>query len=436
VWQTLKRLPIPSIALALAVAAAAILVYHAAPGTYFYNDDFQWLLAANSFRWADWLNPWAHDHFFRPLPDLYFHLARLAWGGSAPAYHLASVLLHLLNAILVWRIGTLLSGRRVFAVAALCFVVQPGPVEAVTWVCAVSTVFAGTFYLTTAWFHIRYLERHTPASACLAAGSFALCLASHESSVMLLPLLYVVECVRERRVRKPWERDRYGFVFSKYLPYAALLGVYLGAEYVVNARNYVVTEGHYALGLHVFRNLVDYVIALHLGQHTTAVRIAVVAVSALLLALGSGRVRLYTLWIWLTLVPASLFTWPNVARYEYLPAIGLALLVTEGVVFAESLLRRVGPRRLAAGAAVVLMTVVVVRSAAFAYNRVQTFQRTAEPYRTFVTEFQREHPAKPSGRTVTAIPFPPDLPPTYIEAAIRFAYDDPGITLVLTPPGR
>ena len=57
VWQTLKRLPIPSIALALAVAAAAILVYHAAPGTYFYNDDFQWLLAANSFRWTDWLNP-------------------------------------------------------------------------------------------------------------------------------------------------------------------------------------------------------------------------------------------------------------------------------------------------------------------------------------------------------------------------------------------
>jgi hypothetical protein len=57
VWQTLKRLLNPSIALVLAMAAATALVYHAAPGTYFSNDDFQWLLAANSFRWTDWLNP-------------------------------------------------------------------------------------------------------------------------------------------------------------------------------------------------------------------------------------------------------------------------------------------------------------------------------------------------------------------------------------------
>jgi hypothetical protein len=185
------------------------------------------------------------------------------------------------------------------------------------------------------------------------------------------------------------------------LPYAALLAS-TSAPTFVNARNYVVTEGHYALGLHVFRNLVDYVVALHVGQHTTAVRIAVVAASALLLAVGSGRVRLYTLWIWFTLVPASLFTWPNVARYEYLPAIGLALLVTEEscLPMACSGVARDAWRR----AAAVLMTVVVVRSASFGTRGPDLPAHGRAP--SHVRQVQREHPARPSGRTVNAIPIP------------------------------
>lgn len=239
----MKRLPVLSLVLAVAVVAAAAVVYRAAADTYFYNDDFQWLLAARAFRLVAWLNPWAHDHFFRPLAELYFYVARLAWDRSAPAYHLASIALHTVNALLVWRVATLISRRRVLAVAGLCFVVQPGAVEAVAWVCSISTVLAATGCLLAIWFHVRHLDTRQSRWAWLAVASFVLSLASHESAVMLLPLLYGVECVRAEHIVKPWAREGHGLAGTRYLPYATVLAVYLAAAYVVNARNYVVTEG-------------------------------------------------------------------------------------------------------------------------------------------------------------------------------------------------
>jgi hypothetical protein len=260
----------------------------------------------------------------------------------------------------------------VFAIAALCFVVQPGPVEAVTWVCAVSTVLAGTFYLTTAWFHIHYLGTRSPAPAWLAAGSFTLCLASHESSVMLLPLLYVVECVHEKRCASPGT-DQHGFVFLSFCPMPPSS---TGAEYVVNARNYVVTEGHYALGLHVFRNLVDYVVALHVGQHTTAVRIAVVAASALLLAVVQAASGLYALdpsrWC------PSPFT-GQMSRVTHSPQLASRCSSPRSRSPMACPARRQRRRRRRCSAD------DGGRSdpASFAHKRVQTFQRAVEPYRTF-----------------------------------------------------
>jgi hypothetical protein len=424
----------PVIGLTLALAAAVAIVYQAAPGTYFYNDDFQWLLAADTFRWSSWLNPSAHGHFFRPLPELYFHLARGVWDRSAPAYHLANVLLHCVNALLVWRVATLLGGRRVYAVAALCFIVQPGAVEAVAWVCAVSTGLAAMFFLSAIWFHVRFVETRDLRWATCALAAFAGCLASHESSVMLLPVLYLAQCARGRGLRWPWDRDGHGPMLFVYLPYLLLLGLYLAVEYAVNIRNYVVSEGHYALGLHVIRNLVDYLIGLHLGQHTLAARIGVVTASVLLLALGSARIKFYTAWVWLTLLPGSLFTWGTVGRYEYLAAAGLSLLVGEAVVFLDDRLRTCLPRRVAATVAILVMALVVGRSAVFARKAVNTFQRTAEPYRAFVAEFQLAHPARPSGRVETTMAVPAGLSPVYLEAAIRLAYDNHGITLVFKPP--
>jgi len=423
-------------ALAFAVVAVGALVYRAALSTYFYNDDFQWLLAAKSFSWSNWLNPAARNHFFRPLPELYFVAARLVWDHSAPLFHLASITVHLVNACLVWRVATLLGRRRLFGFAALCFVVQPGCADAVTWVCSVSTVLAGTFYLTAVWFHARFVETRKPRWAALAVASFAGCLASHESSVMLLPLLYLVECVQAGRLTWPWEREGPTRLFTKYVPYVMLLSAYIAVEYFVNARNYVVTEGHYAPGFHVFKNLLTYLIGLHLGLHSTTGRILVVAAIAMLLAWGSGRVRFYTLWILLTLMPASFFTWGTAGRYQYLAAIGLSLLLAEAGVFTYDRLRPLVRQRLAGVAAIVLMGLIVGRSGVFAEKAVRTFQRTAEPYRRFLVEFQREHPSRPSGLVVINRPVPADLSPVYLEAALQLAYDDPTIRLAFRPPER
>ena len=416
------------------MVAIGATIYRGALSTYFYNDDFQWLLAAKSFNWWSWLDPAVRGHFFRPLPELYFAAARLAWNDSAPLFHLASLTLHLLNACLVWRVATLLGRRELFGVAALCFIVQPGCADAVTWVCSVSTVLAGTFYLTAVWFHARFVETRKPRWAVLAVASFAACLASHESSVMLLPLLYLVEGVQTGRLPWPWEREGRTRVFRKYVPYLVLLGAYVAVEYFVNARNYIVTEGLYAPGLHVFRNLLAYLIGLHHGLHSTMGRILVVAAVVMLLAWGSGRVRFYTLWMLLTLLPASSFTWGTAGRYQYLAAIGFSLLLAEAGVYMYDRLRHPLRRRLAAVAVFAVFSLILVRAGVFAEKGVRTFQRTAEPYRRFLVEFQREHPTRPTGPIDITGPVPDGLSPVYLEAAVRLAYGDPSIRLSFRPP--
>lgn len=183
----------------------------------------------------------------------------------------------------------------------------------------------------------------------------------------------------------------------------------------------------------MFQNLVDYVIDVQVGRHVAAVRAAAVLVTLLLLVVGSARIRLYTLWVWLTLLPASLFTWPIVARYEYLAAIGFSLLVVELLVALAGALGRVVTCRVAATVAALVLAAVVVRSAVFADKMVETFQRTAEPFRAFLTAFQQEHPTPPSGVIETSVPVPQGLSPVYLEAAVQLTFDDPTIRLVFTP---
>lgn len=113
--------------------------------------------------WRIWFSPSelkGEGHYW-PLTYTTFWLERRIWGSFwAPGYHAFNMLLHFVNATLVWHLLRRLGALPVWwawAVAAL-FAVHPVHVEAVAWVIGRKDLLAAVFYFCTVLAWLRTLD--------------------------------------------------------------------------------------------------------------------------------------------------------------------------------------------------------------------------------------------------------------------------------------
>jgi protein O-mannosyl-transferase len=144
-------------------AAAALVVLivisylPALNGGYVWDDDR--LLTANpnmqSFEGLvrTWTDPQSNNDFY-PLSHSSFWLEYRLWGLEPFGYHLNNVLLHAVNAILVWRILRRLAVPGAW-VAAAVFALHPVQVESVAWVSERKSVLGGLMCLAAVWLFVR-----------------------------------------------------------------------------------------------------------------------------------------------------------------------------------------------------------------------------------------------------------------------------------------
>jgi len=328
-------------------------------------------LTAESVRTAFTSGAAANWH---PLTWLSHQLDVTLFALDAGAHHRTSVLLHALNAALLFAALRALSGAHgPSALVAALFALHPLRVESVAWVAERKDVLAGTFFALVLWAHAGWVRRRR-------RGAYALSLLFLALGLLAKPMLVTVPAVLFVLDVWPLGRTDLGRAAREKLPHLALALAVALVTLVVQERGGALAElgelgagarvavALQALALYVARAFVPAGLA-PFHPHPSlepAAQLPPVLLAALALlvlggtvlalcrrapALGAGGLLFVGMLVpVLGLVPVGLAAWAE--RYTYLPSLGLALALVFG---GQSLLP---PRARAAAAGLLAVALV------------------------------------------------------------------------------
>jgi Tfp pilus assembly protein PilF len=156
-----------------------------------------------------WMWSTFHMGHYVPLSWMTLGLDYLVWGMNPAGYHATSVLLHALNAVLVYFLARRLfeltsTPERVLpaAFAALFFAVHPLRVESVAWITERRDALSLAFYLASLIAYLRFSSSAERRARwyCLSLAAFAGALLSKGTSVTLPAVLVLLNIYPLRRV--------------------------------------------------------------------------------------------------------------------------------------------------------------------------------------------------------------------------------------------
>ncbi len=200
----------------LLVAAAAFAVgWPTRNGEFLPGDDHQFIIEHVYVNHPTWRNAWnlltmVHSDLRQPLPMLTFQ-ANYAAAGPDPSgqfpvnpwgFHVTNIVLHMLNAMLVFLVATWLSRcRRIGLITGLLFACHPFAVESVAWMTGRMVLLTSTFSLTMILVCLRRRPGH---EGRWALAAMAARIGSLLSKVLLSVPFAAVWCDVQRGVK--WTR--------------------------------------------------------------------------------------------------------------------------------------------------------------------------------------------------------------------------------------
>ncbi len=228
----------------LAVAAATIVAFlPALQGAFVTWDDDRNFLANPHYRGLSgeqlqWMWTTFHLGHYVPLSWMTLGLDYTIWGMNPVGYHVTSILLHALNAVLLYFLARQLFSRAAgkaspgrltlaAAAAALLFALHPLRVESVAWITERRDVLSLAFMLGAVLFYLRWISTGTSrrwvfyslSIACAAAGLLS------KATVMTLPaVLALLNFYPLRRIggSAGWRTPSARRVYLELVPFALL----------------------------------------------------------------------------------------------------------------------------------------------------------------------------------------------------------------------
>src|SRR5438067_107969 len=192
----------------LLLAAVTILAYRPAwNGGFLWDDDAyvtnnELLTAPDGLRriWFSFDSP---SQYF-PLVYTTFRIERALWGLNPAGYHVVNVLLHVANALLVWRLLARLRVPGAWLAGAI-FALHPVQVESVAWITERKNVLMGFFFLLSLLTWIEFLEQQMTRRwrlYLLALVLYALALLSKTTACTLPAALLLILWLQKRAINK------------------------------------------------------------------------------------------------------------------------------------------------------------------------------------------------------------------------------------------
>lgn len=220
-----------------ALVLLVLVVYLPAIRCGYVWDDDQYVTANPLLTDADglkriWFSLDSPSQYF-PLVYTAFRMERALWGFNPLGYHLVNVLLHAMNALLVWLALSRLRIRGAWLAAAI-FALHPVNVESVAWITERKNTLSTLFYLLTIIAWLRHEENSNHWYYKLAFGTFALSLFAKTTTSMLPFTLLILMWLKGLRIT----RRRIGDI----IPFFIMAGM-MGALTVWWERNHQGTYG-------------------------------------------------------------------------------------------------------------------------------------------------------------------------------------------------
>lgn len=194
----------------LFLAAAIVLVYQQAwHAGYIWDDDVyvteNKLLTAPDGLSRIWFSLDSPSQYF-PLVYTSFRLEHALWGLHPEGYHWVNILLHVANALLVWRLLGVLRVPGAWLAAAI-FALHPVHVETVAWIAERKNVLMGLFFLLSLLAWVKFVEvssRRRWRYYGLALVFYTLALFSKTTACTLPAALLLVLWLKKTRIN--WRR--------------------------------------------------------------------------------------------------------------------------------------------------------------------------------------------------------------------------------------
>ena len=322
------------------------------------------------------------QQYWRPLVLLSFSADFFFWGRNPLGYHLTSIIVHALNAILVLTVLSMIPKTRPVAwYASLLFALHPLNTNAVAFISGRTDLLAAAFFLLGCVFFLRHIT--TQRSGYLTIPWLALCLAASlmaKESLMAGPLLLILLGV----CAAPPSRRRFAealfaslAVLAVFFLYRALADLPLGDWHTALRTISIRTILAAAESVILYGRLFLLPLALHLDRFLSvpspmapgALSLAFLLFAVSLMAIRSfarGNPQgFFLLWFACALLPVSniIPIYPGIASAQiyigeqllYLPSIGLSGILASLWLAALNRQGTMAPLARTAGASVLIL---------------------------------------------------------------------------------
>lgn len=393
---------------AYGVFLLAVLAYWPAVDNPFIADDYALLLGAEK----------AAEHctalFAMPLgwrrlvSNFFFTACYALFGPMAFLFYWTNLWLHVVNALLVFRLVRAVSGHWPAAVAAgLFFVVYERHQEPVFWIGTQHELLLAAGVLATLLCFLRYRRTGGRLWYALALGAFVFSVFTKESFIILPPLLVLADWSGvEKRPERWW------------LPHAPfwLATAAYGALMYAGPWPYSFGETQSGLTLHFFGVYLRSLNRLLLFVYLLLALAAFAGRGALRAKLRERPVLFFAGWLLVTIVPYSFILYERQlsSRHTYIPSVATAALVGLLFAFVWERARSRGPRL--AWAAVLAVCLAV--NVGFIWRKDAQYVERAAPTEQLIAVLDANMPGVQRPWVVVVYDFP--YAPVIGRGAVRF----------------